>query len=56
MVNIYDLIAFENRLSVIMRWAWSFCNFRRGARPIIGKEWRFYRPHNGRRNPGPSSS
>lgn len=46
MVHIYYLIGFENRLSVTMRWAWSFCNFRRGARLIVGKEWRFYRPRN----------
>jgi len=26
-----------------MRWAWSFFNFRRGARLIVSKEWRFYR-------------
>jgi len=27
---------------VTMRWAWSFFNFRRGARLIVNKEWRFY--------------
>lgn len=54
MVHIYYLIGFENRLSVTMRWAWSFCNFRRGARLIVGKEWRFYRPRNQRENPDQS--
>jgi NADH dehydrogenase len=46
LVHIYYLIGFENRLSVTMRWAWSFFNFRRGARLIVDKEWRFYRPNN----------
>ncbi|MEW6501881.1 MAG: NAD(P)/FAD-dependent oxidoreductase [Thermodesulfobacteriota bacterium] len=43
MVHIYYLIGFENRVFVTMRWAWSFFNFRRGARLIVDKEWRFYR-------------
>lgn len=42
-VHIYYLIGFENRIFVTMRWAWSFFNFRRGARLIVSKEWRFYR-------------
>ncbi|MFZ5762712.1 MAG: NAD(P)/FAD-dependent oxidoreductase [Thermodesulfobacteriota bacterium] len=42
-VHIYYLIGFENRVFVTMRWAWSFFNFRRGARLIVDKEWRFYR-------------
>jgi NADH dehydrogenase len=41
-IHIYYLIGFENRLVVTMRWAWSFFNFRRGARLIVNKEWRFY--------------
>jgi NADH dehydrogenase len=44
MVHIYYLIGFENRIFVTLRWAWSFFNFRRGARLIVGKEWRFYPP------------
>jgi len=42
-IHIYYLISFENKLFVTMHWAWSFFNFRRGARLIINKEWRFYR-------------
>lgn len=42
-IHIYYLISFENKFFVTLRWAWSFCNFRRGARLIINKEWRFYR-------------
>jgi len=45
-VHIFSLIGFENRLFVTMRWAWSFFNFRRGARLIVNKEWRFYQPDN----------
>ena len=45
-VHIYYLIGFENRVFVTMRWVWSFFNFRRGARLIVDKEWRFYRPNN----------
>ena len=41
--HIYYLISFENKLFVTMHWAWSFFNFRRKARLIINKEWRFYR-------------
>ena len=52
-VHIYYLIGFENRLSVTMRWAWSFFNFRRGARLIVNKEWRFYPPDNGKKRPCP---
>lgn len=46
-IHIYYLIGFENRIFVTMRWAWSFFKFRRGARLIVNKEWRFYR-RNGR--------
>lgn len=42
MVHIYYLIGFENRIFVTLRWAWSFLTFRRGARLIVDKEWRFY--------------
>jgi len=41
-VHIYYLIGFKNRVFVTMNWAWSFFSFRRGARLIISKEWRFY--------------
>ena len=42
-IHIYYLISFENKLFVTLHWAWSFFSFRRGARLIISKEWRFYR-------------
>ncbi|MDA3969972.1 MAG: NAD(P)/FAD-dependent oxidoreductase [Desulfobulbaceae bacterium] len=42
-IHIYYLIGFKNRLFVTMNWAWSFFSFRRGARLIINKEWRFYK-------------
>ncbi|MFN2366743.1 MAG: NAD(P)/FAD-dependent oxidoreductase [Desulfurivibrionaceae bacterium] len=41
-VHIYYLTGFKNRLFVIMNWALSFLTFRRGARLIVSKEWRFY--------------
>ena len=40
-VHIYYLAGFRNRLFVVMQWAWSYLTFRRGARLIIDKEWRF---------------
>lgn len=41
-VHIYYLNGFRNRLSVLIQWAWSYLNFSRGARLIVGKEWRSY--------------
>ena len=41
-VHIYYLTGFESRLLVVIQWAWSYATFRRGARLIVGKEWRFY--------------
>jgi NADH dehydrogenase len=41
-VHIYYLNGFRNRLSVVIQWAWSYLNFSRGARLIVGKEWRSY--------------
>jgi NADH dehydrogenase len=41
-VHIYYLTGFENRLLVVIQWAWSYLSFRRGARLIVGKHWRFY--------------
>jgi NADH dehydrogenase len=41
-VHVYQLNGFRNRLSVIIQWAWSYLNFSRGARLIVGKEWRSY--------------
>jgi len=39
-VHIYYLTGFEHRLLVVLQWAWSYLTFGRGARLIIGKEWR----------------
>lgn len=41
-VHIYFLTGFRNRLFVILSWTWSFLSFRRGARLILKKNWRFY--------------
>jgi NADH dehydrogenase len=43
-VHIYYLTGFRNRLLVVLQWAWSFLTFRRGARLIVNKEWRFNAP------------
>lgn len=43
-VHIYYLTGFKNRLLVVLQWAWSYLSFRRGARLIVGKEWRIHRP------------
>lgn len=39
-VHIYFLIGFKNRLFVFIDWTWSYLTFSRGARLIVGKEWR----------------
>ncbi|HUE70421.1 MAG TPA: hypothetical protein VMP01_05975 [Pirellulaceae bacterium] len=41
-VHIYYLTGFKNRLLVVLQWAWSYFSFRRGARLIVSKEWRFH--------------
>lgn len=41
-VHIYYLTGFKNRLLVVLQWAWSYLTFRRGARLIVPKEWRFH--------------
>ena len=40
-VHIYFLVGFKNRLLVVLNWAWSYVTFRRGARLIVEREWRF---------------
>ena len=40
-VHIYFLVGFKNRLLVVLHWAWSYLTFRRGARLIVEREWRF---------------
>jgi NADH dehydrogenase len=39
-VHIYYLAGFEHRLLIVLQWAWSYLTFGRGARLIVGKEWR----------------
>jgi NADH dehydrogenase len=46
-IHIYYLTGFRNRLLVVLQWAWSFITFRRGARLIVNKEWRFGPRKNG---------
>ena len=42
LVHIYRLSGFRNRIIVLIQWAWSYMTFSRGARLIVGKEWRAY--------------
>lgn len=44
LVHIYRLSGFRNRLSVLLQWAWSYWTFGRGARLIVGKQWRAHGP------------
>lgn len=39
-VHIYYLTGFRNRVFVVLQWGWSYVTFRRGARLIVGKQWR----------------
>ena len=39
-VHIYYLSGFQNRLLVLIQWAWSYLTFARGARLIVEKDWR----------------
>jgi len=41
-VHVYYLVGFKNRLFVVLQWAWAWFSFRRGARLIVEKTWRFY--------------
>ena len=34
------LVGFKNRLEVVLNWAWNYFAFSRGARLIVGKDWR----------------
>lgn len=43
-VHIYYLTGFRNRFFVVLSWAWSYLTYRRGARLIVEKEWRFGAP------------
>ena len=42
-IHVYYLVGFTNRFGIIIKWTWNFITFRKSARLIIGKEWRFGR-------------
>ena len=42
-VHIYYLLGFKNKLFVLAHWAYSYFTYRKGARLIVNKEWRFYK-------------
>lgn len=42
-LHIYYLASFHNRVFVFLQWAWLYFTRRRGARLILGGDWRFYR-------------
>jgi NADH dehydrogenase len=46
-VHIYYLTGFKNRLFVVFQWAISYLTYRRGARLIVGHDWRIahHPPH-----------
>jgi NADH dehydrogenase len=45
-VHIYYLTGFKNRLFVVFQWAISYLTYRRGARLIVGHDWRITQsPH-----------
>ena len=41
-IHIYYLCGFSNRVTVIIRWAFSYFRFSRGARLIVTKNWQLY--------------
>ena len=41
-IHIYYLAGFKSRLFVVLQWAMSYFTYGRGARLIVGKEWRSY--------------
>lgn len=40
LLHIYRLSGFRNRALVLVQWAWSYWTYGRGARLIVGREWR----------------
>lgn len=42
LLHIYRLMGFRNRAVVMVQWAWSYWTNRRGARLILGADWRSY--------------
>ncbi len=39
-VHIYYLAGFKNKLFVFTQWAWSYLTLKKGARLILGKDWK----------------
>ena len=39
-VHILYLVGFKNRIEVLLNWSWNYFSFSRGARLIVGKDWR----------------
>jgi NADH dehydrogenase len=42
-IHIYYLMGFKNKIFVLFQWAYSYVTFRKGARLIVNKSWRFYK-------------
>lgn len=55
-IHIYYLSGFQNRLLVLVQWAWSYLTFARGARLIVSKEWRSYSGSHADEPPTPPTS
>jgi NADH:ubiquinone reductase (H+-translocating) len=47
LVHIYFLTGFANRFAVVFHWGWSYATFKRGARLILGKDWRMFHQRSG---------
>jgi NADH:ubiquinone reductase (H+-translocating) len=41
-VHVYYIVGFENRIRVMMQWAWSYFTFKRGARLIVERHWKSF--------------
>jgi NADH dehydrogenase len=39
-IHIYYLSGFQNRVIVLLQWAWSYFTFSRGARLIVSRHWK----------------
>lgn len=46
LVHVFYLITFRNRISVMVKWAWSYTFSKRGARLITEQEWRLFKEDN----------
>jgi NADH dehydrogenase len=44
-VHIYFLTGFKNRLLVVFQWGLSYLTYGRGARLIVGRDWRITGSH-----------